>query len=93
MSHNGNAPSVSRGIRIIFEDSNSIVIDKPQGLVVHPGAGNFTGTLVHGLLYHCLEMKDKFSEDNLRPGIVHRLDKDTSGIIVAAKNLDTLEFL
>ncbi len=78
---------------IIYEDSNSIVINKPQGMVVHPGAGNFTGTLVHGLLYHCLEMRDKFPLDDIRPGIVHRLDKDTSGIIISAKNPCTLEFL
>ena len=77
---------------IIYEDNNSIVINKPQGMVVHPGAGNFTGTLVHGLLYHCLEMKDKFSSDDIRPGIVHRLDKDTSGILISAKNPDALEF-
>ena len=78
---------------IIYEDGNSIVINKPQGMVVHPGAGNFTGTLVHGLLYHCLEMRDKFPRDDIRPGIVHRLDKDTSGILISAKNPDALEFL
>ena len=78
---------------IIYEDSNSIVINKPQGMVVHPGAGNFTGTLVHGLLYHCLEMKDKFPQDDIRPGIVHRLDKDTSGVLISAKNPGSLEFL
>lgn len=78
---------------IIYEDSNSIVINKPQGMVVHPGAGNFTGTLVNGLLYHCLEMRDKFSDDDIRPGIVHRLDKDTSGILISAKNPAVLEFL
>ncbi len=78
---------------IIYEDKNSIVINKPQGMVVHPGAGNYTGTLVHGLLYHCNEMTDSFSDDDFRPGIVHRLDKDTSGVIISAKNPDTLEFL
>lgn len=76
---------------IIYEDTDSIVINKQQGLVVHPGAGNFTGTLVHGLLYHCLEMKDKFS-DNIRPGIVHRLDKDTSGVLISAKNPAALDY-
>ena len=78
---------------IIYEDNSSIVINKPQGMVVHPGAGNFTGTLVQGLLYHCLEMKDKFPDDDNRPGIVHRLDKDTSGVLISAKNPASLEFL
>lgn len=78
---------------ILYENSNSIVLNKPQGMVVHPGAGNFTGTLVHGLLSHCLGMKDKFSDDDIRPGIVHRLDKDTSGVLITAKNPDALEFL
>ncbi len=78
---------------IIYEDSNTIVLNKPQRMVVHPGAGNFTGTLVHGLLYHCLEMKDKFPLDDIRPGIVHRLDKDTSGVLISAKNPEALEFL
>jgi len=78
---------------ILYEDSNTIVVNKSQGVVVHPGAGNFSGTLVHGLLYHCLEMKNKFPNENIRPGIVHRLDKDTSGVIISAKNPETLEFL
>lgn len=78
---------------IIYEDKDSIVINKHQGVVVHPGAGNYTGTLVHGLLYHCNEMTGSFSDDDVRPGIVHRLDKDTSGVIISAKNPDTLEFL
>ncbi len=78
---------------VIYEDNNCIVINKPQGMVVHPGAGNFSGTLVHGLLYHCLEMKDKFSRDDIRPGIVHRLDKETSGVLISAKNPDALETL
>jgi 23S rRNA pseudouridine1911/1915/1917 synthase len=78
---------------IIYEDNNSVVINKSQGMVVHPGAGNYTGTLVHGLLYYCLEMKDKFPVGDLRPGIVHRLDKDTSGVIISAKNQETHNFL
>jgi len=78
---------------ILYEDSNTIVVNKSQGVVVHPGAGNFSGTLVHGLLYHCLEMKDKFPNEDIRPGIVHRLDKDTSGVIISAKNPETLEYL
>ena len=72
-------------LKIIFEDEDIIIIDKPIGMVVHPGAGNFENTMVNGLLYHC---KNKLSwingED--RPGIVHRIDKDTSGLLVVAKH-------
>lgn len=78
---------------IIYEDSDTLVIDKPQGLVVHPGAGNHTGTLVHGLIYHCNDITNRFSSDDIRPGIVHRLDKDTSGVMITAKNPQSLEFL
>jgi ribosomal large subunit pseudouridine synthase D (EC 5.4.99.-) len=69
---------------IIYEDSDVLVVNKPQGMVVHPAAGNYTGTLVNALLYHC----DDLSGINgvIRPGIVHRIDKDTSGILVVAKN-------
>ncbi|MFL2802486.1 MAG: RluA family pseudouridine synthase [Paracoccaceae bacterium] len=69
---------------IIFEDEHLLVINKKPGLVVHPGSGINSGTLVNGLLYHC----DRLSElgGNLRPGIVHRLDKDTSGLLVVAKS-------
>jgi 23S rRNA pseudouridine1911/1915/1917 synthase len=80
-------------LTIVFEDKNTIVIDKPQGLVVHPGTGNRTGTLLNGVLDHCHELIDNFSDTSLRPGIVHRLDKDTSGIIVVAKNPEAHEFL
>lgn len=71
-------------IKIIYEDSDVIVVDKPQGMVVHPAAGNKDETLVNAILYHC----DDLSGINgiLRPGIVHRIDKDTSGILVIAKN-------
>lgn len=69
--------------RIIFEDHDVIVIDKPSGLVVHPGAGNLEGTLVSGLLMHTKELS---AINPSRPGIVHRLDKETSGVMVAAKN-------
>ena len=71
-------------LQIAYEDESIIVIDKPAGLVVHPGAGNKSGTLVNALLYHC----DNLSGINgvLRPGIVHRLDKNTSGLLVVAKN-------
>ncbi|ABK60619.1 MULTISPECIES: RluA family pseudouridine synthase [Clostridium] len=71
-------------LNILYEDEDVIVIDKPQGMVVHPGNGNYSGTLVNGLLYHC----DSLSSINgdVRPGIVHRIDKDTSGVLVVAKN-------
>lgn len=69
---------------IIYEDNDIAVINKPQGMVVHPAPGNYTGTLVNALLYHC----DNLSGINgkIRPGIVHRIDKDTSGLLVIAKN-------
>ena len=78
---------------ILYEDSSVIVVNKPQGMVVHPAAGNFSGTLVQGLLYHCRGLKDEFINEAIRPGIVHRLDKDTSGIIIAAKTVPTKEYL
>ncbi len=67
----------------IFEDDSLLVINKPQGLVVHPGAGNLDKTLVNGLVYYCDDFQ--VEEGDFRPGIVHRLDKDTSGIILVAK--------
>lgn len=72
-------------LNILYEDDDLIVVDKAAGMVVHPGAGNYSGTLVNALLYHC---KDSLSGIGgvLRPGIVHRIDKDTSGILVVAKN-------
>lgn len=69
---------------ILFEDSCLLVLSKPPGLVVHPGSGNQTGTLVNGLLYHCQTIAG-VGDDVVRPGIVHRLDKDTSGLMVVAK--------
>lgn len=71
-------------LNILFEDSSIIVINKPAGLVVHPAAGNETGTLVNALLHHCTDLAGIGGEK--RPGIVHRLDKDTSGVMVIAKN-------
>ncbi len=71
-------------LKIIFEDEHLMVIDKPAGMVVHPGAGNFSGTLVNALLYHCPNLPGIGSV--LRPGIVHRLDKGTSGVLVVAKD-------
>ena len=77
-------------LNIIYEDDNVIVINKPQGMVVHPAPGNYTGTLVHGLLYY----RDAEAEaDDYRPGIVHRLDKDTSGVLITAKNDSAHQFL
>ena len=69
---------------IIYEDEYLAVISKPQDLVVHPGAGNKSGTLVNGLLYKFKNLSNPIDED--RPGIVHRLDKDTSGLMIIAKN-------
>lgn len=80
-------------LNVIFENQRCIVLNKPQGMVVHPGAGNYSGTLVHALLAHIPELKTNFPDESLRPGIVHRLDKDTSGIIVAAKDPEALQFL
>lgn len=70
---------------IIYEDSDILVVNKPKGMVVHPAAGNYEGTLVNALLYHC---GDSLSGINgvMRPGIVHRIDKDTSGLLMVAKN-------
>ena len=70
---------------IVYEDDDIIVINKPSGMVVHPAPGNYTGTLVNALLYHC---RDSLSGIGgvMRPGIVHRIDKDTSGLLVVAKN-------
>lgn len=71
-------------IDIVYEDSDVIVVNKPQGMVVHPAPGNYGGTLVNALLYHCTDLSG--INGVLRPGIVHRIDKDTSGILVVAKN-------
>lgn len=71
-------------LKVVYEDDEIIVIDKPAGLVVHPAAGNWTGTLVNALLAHCGDTLSGIGGVR-RPGIVHRLDKDTSGLIVAAK--------
>jgi len=70
---------------IVYEDNDVILVNKPKGMVVHPAAGHYSGTLVNALLYHC---KDNLSGINgvLRPGIVHRIDMDTTGIIIVCKN-------
>jgi len=72
-------------LEIVFEDKDLIVINKPQGLVVHPGAGNESGTLVNALIAHCGDSLSGIGGVK-RPGIVHRIDKDTSGLLVIAKN-------
>lgn len=71
-------------LHILYQDSDLIVIDKPAGLVIHPAPGHAGGTLVNALLFHCRDLSGIGGE--LRPGIVHRLDKDTSGVMVATKN-------
>ncbi len=72
-------------LRIVYEDGDIIVIDKPRNLVVHPAAGHWTGTLVNALIAHCGESLSGIGGER-RPGIVHRLDKDTTGVMVVAKN-------
>lgn len=72
-------------LTVLYEDEDLIVISKPAGLVVHPGAGNWTGTLVNALIHHCGDSLSGIGGVK-RPGIVHRLDKDTSGVMVVAKN-------
>ena len=72
-------------LEVVYEDSDLLVVNKPKGMVVHPAAGNYDGTLVNALMYHC---GDSLSGINgvMRPGIVHRIDKDTSGLLIVAKN-------
>ncbi len=72
-------------LEIVYEDNDLLVVNKPKGMVVHPAHGNYTGTLVNALLYHC---GDSLSGINgvIRPGIVHRIDKNTSGLLIVAKN-------
>ncbi|MDT8716608.1 RluA family pseudouridine synthase [Clostridium sp. 19966] len=69
---------------IIYEDNDIIVVNKPQGMVVHPAVGNYSGTMVNALLAHCKDLSG--INGVIRPGIVHRIDKDTSGVLVVAKN-------
>lgn len=72
-------------LEIVYEDGDLLVVNKPKGMVVHPAAGHYSGTLVNALMYHC---KGSLSGINgeIRPGIVHRIDKDTSGLLIVAKN-------
>ena len=69
---------------ITYEDNDVIVVNKPSGMVVHPAVGNYTGTLVNALMFHCNNLSD--TNGDVRPGIVHRIDKDTSGLLMVAKN-------
>ncbi len=88
-------------LRIVYEDENVTVVNKAQGMVTHPAAGNWTGTLVNALLFHwgsgsVKQIKEGRENEILqkrRPGIVHRLDKDTSGLIITARNRETEEYL
>ena len=77
---------------VVYEDEQLLVVNKPKGMVVHPAPGNYSGTLVNALLYHC---KGSLSGINgvIRPGIVHRIDKDTSGLLIVAKDDSTHRFL
>lgn len=71
-------------IDIVYEDDDVMVVNKPKGMVVHPAAGNYTGTMVNAILYHCKTLSS--INGVIRPGIVHRIDKDTSGLLMIAKN-------
>ncbi len=77
-------------IDIIFEDDDIIIVNKEAGMVVHPGHGNYSGTLVNGLIHHVENLPKNSNE---RPGLVHRIDKDTSGLLVVAKNEEALTYL
>ena len=87
-----NAQPENIPLDIVYEDDDLLVVNKPKGMVVHPAPGNYSGTLVNALLYHC---KDSLSGINgvLRPGIVHRIDKNTSGLLIVAKNDNAHNFL
>lgn len=80
-----DTPAQDIPLAVVFEDDHLIVVDKPAGLVVHPTAGNLDGTLVNALLHHCAGRLSGIN-GTLRPGIVHRIDKDTSGLLVVAKS-------
>lgn len=71
-------------LEIVYEDADVLVVNKPKGMVVHPAPGHMTGTLVNGLMYHCTDLSG--INGIMRPGIVHRIDKDTSGLLMVAKN-------
>lgn len=79
-------------IDIVYEDNEIIVVNKPVGVVVHPARGHSHGTLVQGLLYHCRNLP-QHPDSKIRPGVIHRLDKDTTGLLLFAKTDDALTFL
>lgn len=72
-------------LEIVYEDDDLLIVNKPKGMVVHPAPGNYSGTLVNALMYHCGESLSSIN-GTIRPGIVHRIDKDTSGLLIVAKN-------
>jgi len=78
---------------VLFENDSVIVINKPAGMVVHPGSGNRTGTFLNAFLARCRDLSNRFGGADARPGIVHRLDKETSGVLVAAKSPEAHAFL
>ena len=80
-----------RELDILYEDENTIILNKPAGVVVHPSFGHESGTIVHAVLAHCKDLQSFGGE--IRPGVVHRLDRDTSGILILAKNEKSLIFL
>jgi 23S rRNA pseudouridine1911/1915/1917 synthase len=79
-------------LNIIYEDKNLLILNKPAGIIMHPGAGNHDNTIVNALMHYCMGNLSTIG-DELRPGIVHRIDKDTSGLVVIAKNNETHENL
>jgi 23S rRNA pseudouridine1911/1915/1917 synthase len=82
---------VAMELDVLYEDEATLVLNKPRGISVHPGAGQQVPTLVHGILAHLQEPIDRWQEPT-RPGIVHRLDKDTTGVLLCAKNTQALEY-
>ncbi len=71
---------------IVYEDGDLLIVNKPKGMVVHPAAGNYSGTLVNALMFHCRGSSLSGINGVMRPGIVHRIDKNTSGLLMVAKN-------
>jgi 23S rRNA pseudouridine1911/1915/1917 synthase len=80
-------------LSILYEDQDILIINKEKGMVVHPAAGHYSGTLVNGLLYHCKEQLSSLNKDDLRPGIVHRIDMNTTGVLVVCKNNTAHQFI
>ncbi len=92
--HNTEVVPEKLDLNIIFEDDDLMIINKPAGLVVHPGSGNYSGTLLNGVAWHLQKNNPLISEESLpRFGLVHRIDKNTSGILVLAKNDKSMRHL